>query len=628
MQQDPAKLLEFGYSDLWGGIDWDFIHMRNHYDAIQKLGVTYDGLAAFDISKFSTPSESRKGARQRQWVQMVDLKDILDSNKYRLGDAVRLAMSGDLKVHCTCLTGDTKIPLLDGRSLTIQQLLSEYGTEKPFWLYSSDADGNFVPARATCLGVTGHTRVLAQVMLDNGETVTCTPDHLFRLRDGRYCRADALAAGSSLMPLYRRVNRKGYEQVKRNKGRGWFLTYWRTAEIANRATLRDTWVRIKEIGETRIACHHADERKSNNDPGNLHWLGFREHWDWHAHNSKSRLDAGRLAGTPVIIQWMRDPTNRRVLADRMQRTWEQQRKHMLAAVRSSSSTKAMRAARSQWQKEAWAAPGKRQSRIAGMLVRRSDPAFREKERIAQARAWTPELREKHCEVMQAVWRKRKLCNHLVVSVKVINLEQPVPVYDLCVEGTHNFALEAGVFVHNCEAYKYWGYEFILTTMDAAIKPELRPPNIRNPRRRGVVCKHLGNVLKVFPFWWSTITGALAQMGYKGAMPTTVNVPQGQEGPWGEMPRVAAGQQKQPTKAAPKQAPARGSQWGAMPRVAAGQQAGAPQWGTMPRVLAGRQPIARPRKYRTKPRAGESVIRFQDLVEAMVTEDAAWLADHS
>jgi hypothetical protein len=45
----------------------------------------------------------------------------------------------------------------------------------------------------------------------------------------------------------------------------------------------------------------------------------------------------------------------------------------------------------------------------------------------------------------------KFYNHKVISVEIIKYEQPVPVYDLTIENkdnTHNFALEAGVFVHN------------------------------------------------------------------------------------------------------------------------------------------------------------------------------------
>jgi hypothetical protein len=100
---DHELLLEMGYRDLFNEIDWNFIHMRQHYDAIQQLGVQYEGMPAADIVEFSTPSESRPGLRHHQLVQLVDLEEQLQNpQNNNIGDAVRQAMSGDLKVHCDC----------------------------------------------------------------------------------------------------------------------------------------------------------------------------------------------------------------------------------------------------------------------------------------------------------------------------------------------------------------------------------------------------------------------------------------------------------------------------------------------------------------------------------------------
>ena len=71
-----------------------------------------------------------------------------------------------------------------------------------------------------------------RVTLDTGATVRCTPDHLFRLRDGSYRRADQLAAGDSLMPLYRSWSAKatgddldGYEKIWMNDRAEWVYTH-------------------------------------------------------------------------------------------------------------------------------------------------------------------------------------------------------------------------------------------------------------------------------------------------------------------------------------------------------------------------------------------------------------------
>ena len=53
----------------------------------------------------------------------------------------------------------------------------------------------------------------------------------------------------------------------------------------------------------------------------------------------------------------------------------------------------------------------------------------------------------------------------------------------------------------CPADLYWGYNFIANQRKAMI-PKYKttiPPNVRNPRRRGIICKHLDLVLRTLPF---------------------------------------------------------------------------------------------------------------------------------
>lgn len=48
---------------------------------------------------------------------------------------------------------------------------------------------------------------------------------------------------------------------------------------------------------------------------------------------------------------------------------------------------------------------------------------------------------------------------------------------------------------SCEAFLYWGYKYITYKNKAGIDPESRPPNIRNPRQQGMLCKHILSVLR-------------------------------------------------------------------------------------------------------------------------------------
>jgi len=117
-----------------------------------------------------------------------------------------------------CLTGDTKIPLLDGTYPTLEELYLQ--KKKDFFVYSMNEDKKEVRCGlAKEVILTKKAVPILKIVLDNAESFRCTPEHLILLRDGTYCRADNLTINSSLMPLYRRLDNHGYERV-RNPGEG------------------------------------------------------------------------------------------------------------------------------------------------------------------------------------------------------------------------------------------------------------------------------------------------------------------------------------------------------------------------------------------------------------------------
>lgn len=58
------------------------------------------------------------------------------------------------------------------------------------------------------------------------------------------------------------------------------------------------------------------------------------------------------------------------------------------------------------------------------------------------------------------------------------------------------------------SFLYWGYQYILTQLDASMVPETRYPVENNPELRGIVCKHLNRVLHVLPFYNADIAKAI------------------------------------------------------------------------------------------------------------------------
>lgn len=82
----------------------------------------------------------------------------------------------------------------------------------------------------------------------------------------------------------------------------------------------------------------------------------------------------------------------------------------------------------------------------------------------------------------------------------------------------------------CPSFLYYGFQYLLTTLDnAAVRPETRPPVKRNPKQRGIVCKHMRLVLGAFPFYSADLAKFL-----KENMP----VKEGKDKAWDMKSRIA------------------------------------------------------------------------------------------
>ena len=101
-----------------------------------------------------------------------------------------------------CLTLDTRIPLLDGRTLSLQELIIEHEQGKQNWTYSCHpVTGEIKPGEIEWAGVTRKNAQLVKVTLDNGEVITCTPDHQIPVLGLGFVEAKDLQAGQSLIPF-------------------------------------------------------------------------------------------------------------------------------------------------------------------------------------------------------------------------------------------------------------------------------------------------------------------------------------------------------------------------------------------------------------------------------------------
>lgn len=108
-----------------------------------------------------------------------------------------------------CIRKNTEIPLLDGRYLTLDEIIREHNEGKENWVYTINQKTlNIEPGKIKHAKITRKNEKLIRVWFDNGSYIDTTYDHKFILRDGSECRADELKINQSLMPLYKRIDKK------------------------------------------------------------------------------------------------------------------------------------------------------------------------------------------------------------------------------------------------------------------------------------------------------------------------------------------------------------------------------------------------------------------------------------
>jgi hypothetical protein len=102
-----------------------------------------------------------------------------------------------------CLAMDTKVSLLDGRSLTISEVESELKQGKVVWTYSCHpTTGEFAPGLVSWAGITQKSAKVLKITLDNEENIICTYDHKFPIYDRGFVEAKDLEIGQVMIPVH------------------------------------------------------------------------------------------------------------------------------------------------------------------------------------------------------------------------------------------------------------------------------------------------------------------------------------------------------------------------------------------------------------------------------------------
>ena len=98
-----------------------------------------------------------------------------------------------------CFVENTHVILASGTSKTIKQLAEDWEQGITHFGYATNDGGDVRIVPLDHPRLTKRDAQLVEVELDNGERIRCTPDHLFRLRDGSYKQAQHLSTTDRLM---------------------------------------------------------------------------------------------------------------------------------------------------------------------------------------------------------------------------------------------------------------------------------------------------------------------------------------------------------------------------------------------------------------------------------------------
>lgn len=390
------------------------------------------------ISLFSHDDEEMITCKYGNWWELNEQRgrsnnsavllrgSVTEEEFFNLWKRIEASGSGEPGIYWTnnlewgtnpcCFVGSTLVATADGRNaVTIKQLCDE-GYQGPVYSMQTQT-GQVVTAYCSKVWKSRKNAELVKVLLDDGSSFTCTPDHRIMLRNGQYIQAQHLIEGTSLMPFnsYKRSDRN-YRMIQSNTGR----------DIAQYAHVAQYYDIIKE-GYNAQHIHHKDGNGLNDLPDNLEVVDAIEH---NREHMLGKNNAFHKMSNEVREKWSEKQSIRQ---------------------RGDNNTNSNGLTTEEMIMRCFERTVQKRAKLSYQEVLDScGVKFLSKGRLKEMKAETvSEFAEKLAE----------LANHKVVSVEFLSEREDV--YDMTVEGTHNFAIitsskddnfitSSGVFVHNCE----------------------------------------------------------------------------------------------------------------------------------------------------------------------------------
>ena len=450
----------------------------------------YDVRCADEFKIFTNINHAIVDPKAFDPASFVDLKAdtcIIPPNSFALARTVEyfriprsvLTVCLGKSTYARCFSAETQVALADGRSLSLEQMAKGAAEGERFYGYGVAQFGKVVVQELEAPRLVGQDSLL-EITLDNGQLIRATPDHEFLMRDGTMRPAAELAAGSSLMPLYRTL-RRGYEMTFQPL----------TGHMYPSHRLADEWNLRHGVYEDVAGTHrhHIDHQRTNNSPFNIMRMDASEHLSMHnaisygegfdaeehgksirqsltalRKNDKWYANYRKQQATRAKRFWHADEYSeaRKVLNEKATARWtpeeRQRQRERLASYWQDNDLARLECSQSSIQMWSKAPESRRkaQAEHARSLKIRND-IDAQKVRMALDETGSIRGAARLLGVDRSVFRRfpqelasfrgEPVANHKVVSVRAVPGSHDV--YCLTAPETGNFALEAGVFVSNC-----------------------------------------------------------------------------------------------------------------------------------------------------------------------------------
>lgn len=174
----------------------------------------------------------------------------------------------DATFNPMCIDLNTKIPLMDSRTLSLSEIITEYENGKENWAYSSDPiTGRIIPGEIKWAGVTRKDAQVIKIVLDNGEELIVTPDHKIPVLGHGFKEAKDLLESDSLISFEtknKQISSSGneYEMIYDHCDNEWYYTH---RMVANNIQLDE--MIFEDAVEKKTTVYKDWNRFNNNPPG-------------------------------------------------------------------------------------------------------------------------------------------------------------------------------------------------------------------------------------------------------------------------------------------------------------------------------------------------------------------------